>query len=138
MRGFEGGGFFLFLSVLLVLLVLLFSLLSLILPRPFFSPFSPPSLQVRLVLAKKDFIRAYIVAQKVNRKVLSEPGFAALKVRFYTLLAEYHRSQKDARELCVCYEQIYGAVKGGEDEGKWKEALEATVLFLVSLVLFLL
>ena len=37
--------------------------------------------QTRLVLAKKDYVRAYIVSQKVNRKVFDDESFSALKVR---------------------------------------------------------
>lgn len=86
--------------------------------------------QIRLVLAKKDFVRAYIVAGKVSRKHLQEESMEEYKVRFFTLLAEYHRHEKDALELAKDYHAIYSTPHILKDENLWKQALQATVLFL--------
>lgn len=86
--------------------------------------------QIRLVLAKKDFVRAYIVAGKVSRKHLQEESMEEYKVRFFTLLAEYHRHEKDALELAKDYHSIYSTPHILKDENLWKQALQATVLFL--------
>jgi 26S proteasome regulatory subunit N5 len=86
--------------------------------------------QIRLVLAKKDFVRAYIVAGKVSRKHLQEETMEEYKVRFFTLLAQYHRHEKDAFELAKDYHAIYSTPHILANEDPWKEALQATVLFL--------
>ncbi|GMH83870.1 hypothetical protein TrST_g9401 [Triparma strigata] len=86
--------------------------------------------QIRLTLAKKDWVRAYIVSQKVNRKVFADEGFGDLKIRFFTLMVEYFRSQKDAFQLCSSYNEIFRTPSVQADEAQWKEALKATVVFL--------
>lgn len=86
--------------------------------------------QIRLVLAKKDYVRAYIVAGKISRKHLQEETMEEYKVRFFTLLAEYHRHEKDALELAKDYHSIYSTTHILADENLWKQALQATVLFL--------
>ncbi|GMI46092.1 hypothetical protein TrCOL_g7908 [Triparma columacea] len=104
--------------------------------------------QVRMVLLKRDFVRAYIVSQKVNKKLLEEPAFKKAKVAFYKLMIEYHREMKDAWELSNCYMQIYkagqpteaiapqeeeGVVVMDEGEGEvggGEDNLKAAVVFL--------
>lgn len=103
--------------------------------------------QMRLTLAKKDYVRAYIVGNKINRKALGEEGMEAYKVRFFELMAEYHRHEKDAYELSKDYHAIYSThirimansgttteeTKDSTDtnpDEQWMEALRATVLFL--------
>lgn len=86
--------------------------------------------QIRLVLAKKDYIRAYIVAGKISKKYLQEESMEEYKVRFYTLMAEYHRTEKDALELAKDYHAIYSTPRILADEAAWKQALQATVVFL--------
>ncbi|GMI16680.1 hypothetical protein TrLO_g10843 [Triparma laevis f. longispina] len=87
--------------------------------------------QIRLTLAKKDWVRAYIVSQKVNRKVFADEGFGDLKIRFFTLMVEYFRSQQDAFQLCTSYNEIFRTPSIQEDEAQWKDALKATVVFLL-------
>jgi 26S proteasome regulatory subunit N5 len=101
--------------------------------------------QLRLTLAKKDYVRAAIVSGKINRKHLAE--MADYKVRFFTLLAILHRHEKNAIELVKDYHAIYLTLQEKEDdvadaadaavkaaamdhEAKWHEALQATVVFL--------
>lgn len=86
--------------------------------------------QLRLTLAKKDFVRAAIVSGKINRKHLAE--MAEYKIRFFTLLSVLHRYEKDALELVKDYHSIYLTLQESEekDEAKWHEALQATVIFL--------
>jgi 26S proteasome regulatory subunit N5 len=100
--------------------------------------------QLRLTLAKKDYVRAAIVSGKINRKHLAE--MAEYKVRFFTLLAVLHRHEKNAIELVKDYHAIYLTLQekeeGADDvadadadavadhEAKWQEALQATVVFL--------
>ena len=79
-------------------------------------------------MAKKDFVRAAIVAGKVNRKHLSE--MKDYKVRFFTLLSTLHRHEKKALELVKDYHAIYSTAHDDEDDTLWKDALQSTVLFL--------
>ncbi|CAM9289227.1 unnamed protein product [Scytosiphon promiscuus] len=88
--------------------------------------------QIRLTLAKKDFVRALIQSRKINRKVLLDDDMQDIKVRFYKLMIEYDTHEKATFDLCQDYHSIYDtpSVRDGEGEG-WKEYLRAAVLFLV-------
>ena len=86
--------------------------------------------QMRLTLGKKDFVRAAIVAGKVSRKHLQEENMEEHKVKFYSLMAENHRHDKDAFSLAKDYHAIYSTPHILKDEQKWKEALQSTVVFL--------
>jgi 26S proteasome regulatory subunit N5 len=87
--------------------------------------------QMRLTLAKHDFVRAAIVAGKVSRKHLREENMEEYKVRFFTLLTVAHRHDQDAFELAKDYHSIYSTPSVLADESKWHEALKSTILFLV-------
>lgn len=91
--------------------------------------------QMRLTLLKKDYVRAYIVSNKIKRPNLEEEGMSALKIKFYTLLTNYYNHEKDAFQLAKCYHAIYSTPSIHEnedntDESLWKEALRNTVVFL--------
>lgn len=86
--------------------------------------------QLRLTLAKKDFVRAAIVAGKVQKKQLAEESMETFKVQYYDLLTIYHRHEKDAFELAKDYHAIYSTPHILEDDTKWIPALQATVVFL--------
>lgn len=97
--------------------------------------------QMRLTLLKRDYVRAYIVSNKIKRPVLEEEGMAALKIKFYTLLTNYYMHERDAFQLAKCYHAIYSTpaisnntinTEGGgtDDDSLWKEALRNTVVFL--------
>mmetsp|Transcript_34304 Transcript_34304/g.79322 ORF Transcript_34304/g.79322 Transcript_34304/m.79322 type:complete len:344 (-) Transcript_34304:659-1690(-) len=117
--------------------------------------------QMRLTLLKGDFVRAAIVANKVNKKALAEKGMARQRIAYYDLMAQYHRHEKDAFSLSNDYHQMYltrsppkteteeeekkmdledGDEKEKEEadandavqnEEKALEALKSTVMFLV-------
>jgi len=86
--------------------------------------------QMRLTLAKKDYVRSAIVAGKVSRKQLKEDNMEEYKVKFFTLMAELHRHDKDAFALAKDYHAIYSTPIIQKDEQKWMDALKSTVVFL--------
>ncbi len=61
--------------------------------------------QLRLTIAKQDYVRAAIVAGKINRKHLNE--MAHYKIQFYTLLSTIHRHDHNELELSKDYHAIY-------------------------------
>ena len=79
--------------------------------------------QMRVTLLNKDYVRSAIVSNKINRKALSEEGMEEHRVRFFSLLTEYHRHEKDSYNLALDYHAIYRANSD-------TEALKATILFL--------
>lgn len=87
--------------------------------------------QMRLTLGKKDYVRAAIVAGKVSRKHLAEENMEEYKVKYFTLMTEYHRHEKDAFMLAKDYHSIYSTPYIQQDDSKWVPALKSTVLFLL-------
>jgi 26S proteasome regulatory subunit N5 len=97
--------------------------------------------QLRLTIRKHDFVRAAIVAGKINRKHL--PEMPEYKIRFFTLLSTIHRQERNALELVKDYHAIFltqvqamettkADDNAMEEDGDsaWKEALQAVVVFL--------
>jgi len=86
--------------------------------------------QMRLTMAKRDFVRAAVVASKINKKTLAEENMEEYKVRFYDLMTIYHRHEKDAFDLARDYHSMYLTPHVLQDESKWIPALQSTVAFL--------
>lgn len=84
--------------------------------------------QVRLCLLTKDYVRANIIAKKVDRKKLEQLEDA--KVVFYTQLLDYYTHEKDALELARSHLAIYKTPKIQENEEVWTEHLKSTIIFL--------
>ena len=86
--------------------------------------------QMRLCLAKRDYIRSAIVAGKIKTATLREEGMQEYKTKYYQLLSALHRHDKAALELAKDYHSIYSTPDIMKDEGSWTAALQSTVLFL--------
>jgi 26S proteasome regulatory subunit N5 len=86
--------------------------------------------QMRLTLAKQDYVRSAIVAGKINRKNLQEENMMEYKVKFFTLLTVLHRHEKEALELAKDYHAIYSTPAIQKDESQWLPALQSTIVFL--------
>lgn len=90
--------------------------------------------QIRLTLAKKDFIRTFIIAKKVTKKLLDgeDPALQALKLKFYRLMIEYHSlAEKEAFEIAQHYHSIYDTPVVKAEGAQWQQALTSCVLFLI-------
>eukprot|EP01056_Protomagalhaensia_sp_Gyna25_P000758 Protomagalhaensia_sp_Gyna_25__757@NODE_1363_length_1906_cov_83_419389_g1095_i0_p1_GENE_NODE_1363_length_1906_cov_83_419389_g1095_i0NODE_1363_length_1906_cov_83_419389_g1095_i0_p1_ORF_typecomplete_len470_score94_97PCI/PF01399_27/2_4e02PCI/PF01399_27/4_5e15TPR_19/PF14559_6/6_1e02TPR_19/PF14559_6/0_044TPR_19/PF14559_6/32TPR_21/PF09976_9/0_011TPR_21/PF09976_9/2_5e02YfiO/PF13525_6/0_0011TPR_18/PF13512_6/0_0029TPR_18/PF13512_6/1_4e04TPR_15/PF13429_6/0_08TPR_MalT/PF17874_1/0_11RPN5_C/PF18098_1/1_2e04RP len=83
--------------------------------------------QMRLVLARNDFIRCQIVSKRINRKLLETPEFQMIKLRFYSYMILYHIHEEDAAEICACLKHCYNTpiVQACSDR---PEALDMTAL----------
>ncbi len=86
--------------------------------------------QMRLTLAKKDYVRAHIVSGKISRKHLVQEEMQDYKVTFFTLMADYHWQEKNAIELAKDFHSIYSTPIILADDAKWRDALQTAVLFL--------
>uniref|UniRef100_A0AAV1UVZ1 PCI domain-containing protein n=1 Tax=Peronospora matthiolae TaxID=2874970 RepID=A0AAV1UVZ1_9STRA len=87
--------------------------------------------QVRLTLAKKDFVRANILAKKILRRTLEEPGFEACKLKFYHLMIEYDTHENDTLELGRHWMAILNTETVKEKDDLWQQALEHATIFVV-------
>jgi len=86
--------------------------------------------QVRLMLAKGDRVRAYILSKKVQRKILDEEDLQDLKIRFYKLMIDYHVLEDAPAELAKHFWAIFDTKCVQDDDASWKDALSSSVLFL--------
>lgn len=87
--------------------------------------------QIRLTLHNKDYIRAQIISNKINRKVLGETQFQDLKIRFFKLMIEYYMHEKNFLEICKCYQAMYDTPKVKADKARWTAELKNIVLFVI-------
>lgn len=86
--------------------------------------------QMRLVLAKKDYIRTQIISRKINTKILEAEDFQDLKIVYYEFMIRYWLHEEKYLDVCKCYLAIYNTPSIQADEQKWKAALTAHVAYL--------
>lgn len=86
--------------------------------------------QVRLCLAKKDYLRAEIIAKKVTSKHINKEEMQDLKLKYYKLMLELHTYNDAYLKTCLAYEQIFRTKVVQEDEKQWTEALSLAVMYV--------
>ncbi|RCH78876.1 26S proteasome non-ATPase regulatory subunit 12, partial [Rhizopus stolonifer] len=87
--------------------------------------------QMRLCLAKSDYIRTQIISKKINTKFFQEKENEDLKLRFYHLMIQHALHEDQYLNVHKFYKQIYDSGSIQEDETKWKEALQNAILFII-------
>jgi len=88
--------------------------------------------QVRLCLARKDFIRADIISKKVTDKQLNNAKVDVqdLKLKHFRLMIEIYTNRDGYLDICKAYDSIYNTKIVQDDEKQWSDALTRAVLFL--------
>lgn len=87
--------------------------------------------QMRLLLAKKDYTRTQIMSRKISTKFFKEEPNQDLKLRFYALMIEYATHEEQYLSICKFWREIYDTPSIKADEGKWRQALENVVLYVI-------
>ncbi|KAI6646397.1 26S proteasome non-ATPase regulatory subunit 12 [Oopsacas minuta] len=89
--------------------------------------------QMRLSLAKEDYIRTQIISKKINIRFFSEtsPTVQQLKIRFYKQMIQLSEHDKNFLETCQHYRQIHGTECVNEDESWWKEILKFSCIYII-------
>ncbi|KAI8383056.1 PCI domain-containing protein [Blakeslea trispora] len=87
--------------------------------------------QMRLCLAKSDYIRTQIISKKINTKFFQDKENEDLKLRFYQLMIQHALHEDQYLNVHKFYKQIYDSESIQEDETKWKEALQNAILFVI-------
>lgn len=87
--------------------------------------------QMRLCLAKKDFIRTQIISKKINTKFFEEAGTTELKLKYYQLMIEVDEHEGSYLAICKHYRAVYDTTEIKENQEKAKEALKYVSLYLV-------
>jgi len=86
--------------------------------------------QMRLCLAKKDYIRTNIISKKVSKKFFEDKDTVELKLKFYQLMIELDQHEGSYLAICKHYLAIYNSESIQADKEKMKEALCCVVLYL--------
>ncbi|ORX46523.1 PCI-domain-containing protein [Hesseltinella vesiculosa] len=87
--------------------------------------------QMRLCLAKHDYIRTQIISKKINTKFFQEKENEDLKLRFYELMVHHALHEEEYLNVHKYYKQIYDTESIQQDDVKWKAALERGILFVI-------
>ncbi|XP_065660283.1 26S proteasome non-ATPase regulatory subunit 12 isoform X2 [Hydra vulgaris] len=87
--------------------------------------------QMRLCLAKKDFIRTQIICKKINTKFFDDNKEQVLKLKYYQLMIELCHNDSQYLSICKHYHAVYNTPCILEDSLKKKEALRNVVLYVL-------
>ncbi|KAJ2157528.1 proteasome regulatory particle subunit [Coemansia sp. RSA 552] len=87
--------------------------------------------QMRLCLAKRDYIRMAIISHKINPKYFEREETEDLKLRFYELMIQYDLHEENYLEVCRHYNQVYTTKSIKEDASRWPSVLQNIILYLV-------
>merc|ERR1740137_409862 len=80
--------------------------------------------QMRLCLAKKDYIRTQIISKKVNTKYFDEKDTDELKLKFYELMIELDQHEGSYLQICKHFRGITEVESIKEDAVKIQEAMK--------------
>jgi len=90
--------------------------------------------QMRLCLAKKDYIRVQIISKKISTKFFdSQESEEAqlLKIRFYEMMIELGLADSNYLDTCKHFKALYDTPMIKDDKMKWQKALKSTVLYVL-------
>ena len=87
--------------------------------------------QVRLCLDTDEFVRAQIMARKINIKVFKSDEIEDLKLRFYKLIVRYHLHEHTWMEIFRAYEAMWDTPSLQSDEAVRTPTLKCMCLYLM-------
>ncbi|KAF7281513.1 hypothetical protein GWI33_004593 [Rhynchophorus ferrugineus] len=87
--------------------------------------------QMRLCLAKQDYIRTQIISKKINTKFFEDEGTQDLKLKYYGLMMELDQHEGSYLATCKHYRAVLNTPSiQASPEGRQKSA-KAVVLYLI-------
>eukprot|EP00041_Stephanoeca_diplocostata_P005700 m.66477 g.66477 ORF g.66477 m.66477 type:complete len:452 (-) comp15949_c0_seq1:99-1454(-) len=87
--------------------------------------------QMRLGLARKDFIRTAILSKKISTRYFKDESAQDLKLRFYQLNIQVALHEAAYLDVCKYNREIFDTPSVQADEEQWKPALRDVIVFLV-------
>ena len=87
--------------------------------------------QMRLMLARKDYVRAQIISKKINTKYFENEEVQDLKLRYYQLMIQHALHEQQYLNICKYYMEVYQTPSVQADTLKWTEILRYVVMFIV-------
>jgi 26S proteasome regulatory subunit N5 len=86
--------------------------------------------QIRLCLAKADFIKAGILSNKLSKKMLGDVEMQDLKLRYFTLMIRMHAHESKYLDICRSYQSMYETPKVQTDEKQALQFLKMMVVYV--------
>ena len=87
--------------------------------------------QVRLCLDTEDFVRAHIMARKINVKVFKDAELADLKLTYYGLIVRYHLHAHTWMEIFSAYQSMWDTESLQADDGEKSKNLKRQCIYLM-------
>jgi len=87
--------------------------------------------QMRLCLAKRDFVRMQIISKKISVKFFEDDKEQDLKLKFYQLMIELCHNEGGYLAICRHYRAVFETPCIQEDKEKMKEALRNVVIYII-------
>jgi len=87
--------------------------------------------QMRLCMARKDYIRTQIISKKINTKFFEDQTTQELKLKYYKLMIELDQHEGSYLAICKHYRAVYNTPSIQEDLAKKHEAVKCMILYLI-------
>lgn len=87
--------------------------------------------QVRLTLARSDFVLAQILSRKISTKVFDEEDFQDLKLRYYELMIRIGLENDSYLDITKYYHHVLSTPSVSSDPTKWHDILSNVVYFII-------
>lgn len=87
--------------------------------------------QMRLCLAKQDYIRTQIISKKINVKFFEDEGTQDLKLKYYRLMMELDQHEGSYLATCKHYRAVLNTPSIQENTTERQNAAKAVVIFLI-------
>ncbi len=87
--------------------------------------------QMRLCMARNDFIRAAIIAKKILPRQLTRDELKDVKMRYYSHMVRIHARNDEYLEICRAYLERYETHKKADEIAAALSDLKIGILFLV-------
>lgn len=87
--------------------------------------------QMRLCLAKKDWVRAGIIAKKIGTKFFEAEDTDDLKLKYYRQMIAIAQHEERYLDMCRYYREVFDTKTVQDNETQWTEALQRAIVFLI-------
>ncbi|XP_066140222.1 26S proteasome non-ATPase regulatory subunit 12 [Euwallacea fornicatus] len=87
--------------------------------------------QMRLCLAKQDYIRTQIISKKINTKFFEDEGTQDLKLKYYRLMMELDQHEGSYLATCKHYRAVLNTPSIQENQTEKQASAKAVVLYLI-------
>lgn len=87
--------------------------------------------QMRLCLAKKDYIRTQIISKKINTKFFDDPEVHELKYKYYALMIQLDQAEDSYLNICKHYMAILNTKAIQDDVQKRASVLKNCVVYII-------